>query len=787
MNKQQKYILWFRDISIKDVPLVGGKNASLGEMKMNLSPKGVNIPDGFALTSRAYWHFVEENKLKREIVKNLQGLNINNVVNLRKRGKKLRDLFLQSSFPEDLKKDVLSAYRELCQTYGGTADVAVRSSATAEDLPTASFAGQHETFLDVRGEKELLEAIKKCMASLFTDRAIVYREEKGFNHLKIALSVGVQKMVRSDIGSAGVMFTLDTETGFPNVVLINSVFGIGENIVQGKITPDEFYVFKPTLKQGCPSIIKKDLGGGRTKFSIEDKDVLTLAKWACLIEEHYSSHQDIEWAKDGKTGELFIVQSRPETVHAPLLQKARYYEEYKIKSPQKAILTGIAVGSNVGSGKVMVALDIKKALGFKKGEILVAKMTDPDWLPIMRLASAIITDEGGKTAHAAIVSRELGIPAIVGTQKATKVLKNGQVVTVDCSQGQQGKIYQGKVFFDIKKYDLKNIEKPKVKIMVNMSAPEMAFEASFLPSDGVGLAREEFIIAEKIRIHPLALYNYKEIRNPKSEIRNKFKISNSEISKIVKQIDEITAGYADKKEYFIKKLSEGVAQIAAAFWPREVIVRFSDFKTNEYRNLIGGELFEGEESNPMLGFRGAARYLDKEFQPAFKLECQAIKLAREVLGLKNISVMVPFCRTVEEGRAVRELIIKFGLDNPHNFKVYVMCEIPSNVVLAEEFLDIFDGYSIGSNDLTQLALGLDRDNAKIAPVGDERNEAIKHMISRVIKVCKEKNKYSGICGQAPSDYPEFAEFLVKEGIESISLNPDTVIKTILHLSKKDVK
>jgi len=763
-----RYILQFKDISIKDVPLVGGKNASLGEMFSKLSDKGIRVPDGFALTSESYWHFIEKNNLKDKIKTTLEGLDIDDIKDLQRRGRKIRELILSAYFPEDLAEEIKLAYKNLSAKYGKDTDVAVRSSATAEDLPTASFAGQHETYLDIRGEKNLLLAVKKCIASLFTDRAIVYREEKGFAHLKVALSAGIQKMVRSDSGSAGVMFTLDTETGFANVVLINSVFGIGENIVKGKITPDEFCVFKPTLKQGFPSIIRKDLGGGRDKFSLGDKDILTLAKWACLIEDHYKAHQDIEWAKDGRTKELFIVQSRPETVHAPSIQKARYYEEYKIKSAKKVILTGIAVGNKIGFGKVRIVRDIKKMVNFKTGEILVARMTDPDWLPIMRLASAIITDEGGKTAHAAIVSRELGIPAIVGTQKATKLLKNCQVVTVDCSQGSQGRIYQGRISFDIKKYDLKNIKKPKVKIMVNVGTPEIAFQTSFLPNDGVGLAREEFIIAEKIRIHPLALFNFNKLRD----------------IKIKKQIAKISAGYKDKKEYFIQKLAEGVAQIAAAFFPKEVIVRFSDFKTNEYRNLIGGYLFEGQESNPMLGFRGAVRYLDKDFQPAFKMECEAVERARKVFGLKNISVMVPFCRTVEEGRDVRKLITKFGLAG---LKVYVMCEIPSNVVLAEKFLEIFDGYSIGSNDLTQLALGLDRDNAKIAPVGDERNAAIKHMIARVIMVCGRMNKYSGICGQAPSDYPEFAEFLAKQGIESISLNPDTVIKTILHLTRKNVK
>jgi len=560
---------------------------------------------------------------------------------------------------------------------------------------------------------------------------------------------------------------------------------VGEMIVKGKITPDEFYVFKPTLKQGYKPIIVKNLGrkskkyifarsGGlkeipvlqqkQLKFSLTDKEILQLAQWAVIIEEHYGLPQDIEWAKDGKSGQLFIVQSRPETVHASI--KERIYEEYQIKTKKKPILTGTAIGGKIGIGKIRVIPDVSKISQFKKGEVLVTKMTDPDWVPVMRLASAIITDEGGKTCHAAIISRELGIPAIVGTGKATQVLKTGQIMTVDCTQGLDGRIYPGKVPFQIKKYDLKKIPKLKTKIMVNIGAPEIAFKTSFLPTSGVGLAREEFIIAEKIRIHPLALYYFPKLKD----------------KKLKKEIEKITAEHKNKKGFFIKELAEGIAQIAAGFFPKEVIVRFSDFKTNEYRNLIGGEIFEGEEANPMLGFRGASRYLDKDFQPAFQMECQAIKRAREVFGLKNISVMVPFCRTVEEGKAVLKLIKEFGLGKEEP-KVYVMCEIPSNVELREDFLKVFDGMSIGSNDLTQLALGMDRDNAKIAYIGDERNKAVKQMISRVIQVCKKKKKYCGICGQAPSDFPEFAKFLVEKGIESISLNPDTVIKTTLTLSK----
>lgn len=792
--KSKKYILWYKEISVKDVPLVGGKNASLGEMFSQLTRKGVNIPDGFALTSKAYWYFLKKNGIDRELKKIFNKFNPKSLKSLEKTGKAARQLILKAELPEDLRKGILENYKKLSQKYSQkNIDVAVRSSATAEDLPSASFAGQHETYLNVVGPKELLKAVKESIASLFTNRAIAYREEKRFDHLKIALSVGVQKMVGSGTASAGVMFTLDTETGFSNVVLINSIFGIGEMIVKGLITPDQFYVFKPTFKKGFKSIISKDLGrktkkyiydqgGGlkevkvsqkdQSRFSLTDREVLTLAKWAQVIEDHYSKRvgkwmpQDIEWAKDGRTGQLFIVQSRPETVHA--VKAKATLEEYQIKAKKGPILTGIAVGDKIGQGKTRVISDVSKLSQFKKGEVLVTKMTDPDWVSVFPLASAIVTDEGGKTAHAAIVSRELGIPCIVGARKATKVLNSGQEITVDCTQGLKGRIFLGKIPFKVKRYNLKKIPKLKTKILINIGAPEIAFKTSFLPNDGVGLAREEFVIAEKIRIHPLALYHFNEIKD----------------GKVKREIERLTVGHKDKKQYFVDKLAEGVAQIAAAFWPKPVTVRLSDFKTKEYRGLIGGEAFEEEEANPMLGFRGASRYLDKDFQPAFRMECQAIKKVREEFGLKNIVIMIPFCRTVEEGKKVVSLMKKFGLEKGKDgLKVIVMCEIPSNVILAEEFLKVFDGMSIGSNDLTQLTLGIDRDNARIAYIGDERNQAVKEMISRVIKLCRQKKKYCGICGQAPSDFPEFAEFLVKEGIESISLNPDTVIKTILNLAK----
>jgi len=814
MKKSEKYILWFGEISHKDVPLVGGKNASLGEMFSKLSKKGVLVPNGFATTTYAFWHFLRTTGLERKIKEILKDLNVNNIRNLQERGKRVRNLILRAEIPEDLKEQILESYHKLSQQYGQkSTDVAVRTSATAEDLPSASFAGQYWTYLNVKGEKELLKAVKGCLASLFTDRAIFYRAQHKFNQLGIALSIGIQKMVRSDLAASGVMFSLDTESGFKNVVLINGSYGLGEMIVQGEVTPDEFYVFKPTLKKGYRAIISKTLGkkdrkfvydkkGGikkvkipkreQMKFCLKDEEILTLAKWALVIEEHYSKEagrwmpMDIEWAKDGRTGQLFVVQARPETVHAR--ETGKYYWEYKLQSAKREpILTGVAVGGKITQGEVHKILNVSKLKEFKKGEILVTKMTNPDWVPAMKMAKAIVTDEGGRSCHAAIISRELGIPCVVGTGKATKVLEDGKEITVDCSKGLKGRIYRGKVKFEIKKYNLEKIPKLKTKIMVNLGAPEIAFKTSFLPVSGVGLAREEFIIGEKIRVHPLALYHYRElkIQNPKSQILNKIQIPKSRIQKIIKQIDEITVEHKDKKEHFVKELAEGIAQIAAAFWPKPVIVRFSDFKTNEYRQLIGGELFEPEdEANPMLGWRGASRYYDEKFKPAFLMECEAVKRVRDVFGLKNVKVMIPFCRTVEEGKKVLELMKKAGLEKGKDgLEVYAMCEIPSNVVLAEEFLKIFDGYSIGSNDLTQLTLGIDRDSATLQKIGDERNKAVKEMIKKVIKICKQKKKYCGICGQAPSDYPEFAEFLVKEGIESISLNPDTVIKTIIKLAK----
>ncbi|MDD4990397.1 MAG: phosphoenolpyruvate synthase [Candidatus Pacebacteria bacterium] len=806
--KITQYILWLNEISKKDIALVGGKNGSLGEMYSRLREKGVNVPNGFVLTANSYWYFLKFNQIDGKLKEIFGAFNPKSLECLKETGKKARNLILQSDFPIDLEQEILDAYKKLSIQYGQKyTDVAVRSSATVEDLKGASFAGAMETFLNVKGEKSLLLAVKNCMASWFTDRAIAYREAKGFGHLKSALSVGILKMVRSDLGSSGIMFTLDTETGFPNVVLINSIYGIGEMIVKGRITPDEFFVFKPTLKEGYEPIIVKNLGrknykyvyaktGGlksahvppkkQRKFSLDDADILKLARWAMLIEEHYGEPQDIEWAKDGATDELFIVQSRPETVQS--IRNRLIYEEYQLNTNKKPIIEGIAVGEKIGVGKVRVIQNISKISQFEKGEILVAKMTDPDWMPIMSQASAIITDEGGRTAHAAIVSREMGIPCIVGTKKATKVLKTGQMATVDCSLGLKGRVFLGKMPFEKKEYNLKLSPQLPVKIMVNIGAPDAAFKACSLPQDGVGLAREEFIIAEKIKVHPMALHHYQHLKSPALAkaiaAKQNPAVSKEEILKIYKKIKEITIEHKDKKEYFVKELAEGIGKIASAFWPKPVIVRFSDFKTNEYAQLIGGELFEPKEENPMLGWRGASRYYDEKFKPAFLMECEAIKRARNIFGLKNIKLMVPFCRTIEEGKKVLVILKEKGLESgKDDLEIYVMCEIPSNVILVEQFLEIFDGMSIGSNDLTQLVLGLDRDNGQLSRIGDEQNEAVKEMIKKIIKICREKNKYCGICGQAPSDFPDFAEFLMQEGIESISLNPDTVIKTVLSLSK----
>lgn len=783
------YILWFEEVSNKDVPKVGGKNASLGEMHRFLKKEGVVVPDGFATTSEAYWNFLKTNGLDKKIFAELQKLK-KRPNRLHEVGKKVRGLILKGKFSQEMKNELVKAYQELCKRYHGkNVDVAVRSSATAEDLPNASFAGQQETFLNIRGEKELLEACIKCYASLFTDRAIAYRIEKGFAHEQVALSIGIQKMVRSDSGSAGVIFTLDTESGFRNSIIINAAFGLGENVVQGAIQPDEYMVFKPLLENHTYSpIIKKELGkkektmvyakGKKTtknldtplakasQFVLTDKEILQLSKWALSIEKHYQKAMDIEWAKDGKTGQIFIVQARPETVQSQ--KKVNLFKTYKMKQKGKVILQGLAIGEAVAVGKVQVIESTSKIKQFKPGSILVTKMTSPDWVPIMKQSAGIITDLGGRTSHAAIVSRELGLPAIVGTSRGTKVLKDGQEITLSCAEGDVGHVYAGQIPFEVSEIDTQSLPKVATQIMLNLASPEEALRWWHLPVQGVGLARMEFIINNIIKIHPMALIDFNKVEDPKER----------------KEILSLTQGYKDKKEYFIEHLALGIARIAASQYPYPVIVRMSDFKTNEYANLIGGKGFEPKEENPMLGFRGASRYYNPRYRKGFGLECQAIKRVREKMGLTNVLVMIPFCRTLEEADKVLKVMEEEGLKRRENgLEVYVMCEIPSNVILAAEFARRFDGFSIGSNDLTQLVLGVDRDSSELAPLFDERSEAVKKMIEEVIRVAREKKCKIGICGQAPSDYPGFAEFLVEAGINSISLNPDSVIGVIQRLAK----
>jgi len=800
LDKANALILWFDQISIEDTPFVGGKNSSLGEMYTNLTKRGVGIPNGFAITAKSYFYLLEKAGIREQMRDILSGLDTRDLHNLQERGQKIRELIRGAELPDDLQKEIRKAYRNLCGAYNPERkdiDVAVRSSATAEDLPDASFAGQQETFLNIRGETQLLEACKKCFASLFTNRAISYRVDKGFDHFKIGLSIGVQKMVRSDKACSGVMFSIDTETGFKDIVLINGSYGLGENVVQGAVNPDEFVVFKPTLYQGFKPIIGKKLGSKeikmiydkkgkkstknirtplseRKKFVISDDEVILLARWACIIEEHYSQKaghhkpMDIEWAKDGITKQLFIVQARPETVHA--LKDNTKLIKYVLQEQGKVLITGASVGDKIGSGKVKVIEDASNINQFKEGEVLVTDMTDPDWEPIMKIANAIVTNRGGRTCHAAIVSRELGIPCLVGTEKATEVLKNKEEVTVDCSQGAKGTVYDGLLKFAVEEHDLGRVPKTKMRIMMNVANPDEALRESFIPNEGVGLAREEFIINSEIKIHPLALIDFHQIKEKK--LKNK--------------ISSFTNGYANKEEFFINRLARGIGKIAAAFYPKPVIVRTSDFKSNEYANLIGGHLFEPKEDNPMLGWRGASRYYSTEYKKAFALECKALLKARNEFGLTNIKVMIPFCRTPEEGMKVIDVMKENGLAQGQNsLEIYAMCEIPSNVILAEEFLNIFDGFSIGSNDLTQLTLGLDRDSELVRDIYDERNEAVKRLVKQVIEVANKKGKYIGICGQAPSDFEDFAEFLVEAGIHSISLNPDTVIKTTFKIAEKE--
>ena len=790
--RHQAEILWFEDIGIEDVPLVGGKNASLGEMFRELTPQGVRIPNGFAITAAAYHDFVENSGVATRLAEILAGLDTRDIADLQRRGLAARQAILDAELPESLQAAILDAYAKLSEGLAAPADVAVRSSATAEDLPDASFAGQQETYLNVQGAAALLAACKRCFASLYTDRAISYRVDKGFDAMRIGLSIGVQRMVRSDLAAAGVMFSIDTETGFADAVLINGAWGLGENVVAGSVNPDEFYVFKPTLKQGFRPILRKqlgnkeqkliyDVGGGkmtrnvavptedRQRFCIDDDDILTLARWACLIEDHYSgkrgspSPMDMEWAKDGRTGELFIVQARPETVQSR--KAAGVIESYRLKGAGGSpLITGRSVGERIAAGPVRVIQSVKDLHRFQAGEVLVADRTDPDWEPSMKQAAAIVTNRGGRTCHAAIVSRELGLPAVVGTERATELLRDGQPVTVSCAEGDTGNVYDGLLPFEVERQSLGDLQRPRTKIMMNVGNPEEAFRLSFLPNDGVGLAREEFIISNSIKIHPKALLDYERLTDP--DVKD--------------AIDRLTVSYADKPLFFVERLAQGVAMIAAAFYPNDVIIRMSDFKTNEYANLVGGQPYEPTEENPMIGFRGASRYYDERYRDGFALECRAMKQVRDNMGLSNLKIMIPFCRTVEEARRVLAEMEKHGLKRGENgLEVYVMCELPSNVLLATEFAEVFDGFSIGSNDLTQLTLGVDRDSEIVAHIFDERNPAVMRSIASVIRDAKAAGRKIGICGQAPSDYPEFAEFLVQCGIDSISLNPDAVLRTTL--------
>lgn len=799
--KERSLILWFNEVGINDISLVGGKNASLGEMIQQLTPQGVNVPNGFATTAYAYRYFIEQAGLEEKLRSLFADLDVEDVNNLRQRGKKARNLLLHTRFPKDLTLAIAQAYQQLCDTYGADTDVAVRSSATAEDLPDASFAGQQETYLNINTAEGVLAATHRCFASIFTDRAISYRHSRGFDHFDVALSVGVQKMVRSDLASSGVMFSIDTETGFKNAVLITAAYGLGENVVQGAINPDEFYVFKPTLKQGFRPILAKrlgtkefklvyDIGGSkftknvpvlpteRCKYSLENEEILQLARWACLIEDHYSqvreteSPMDIEWAKDGITGELFIVQARPETVQSQ--RSKNVLRSYQLKGDVETLhetallVTGRSVGESIGQGKAKVIIDVNKLDHFRDGDVLVTDKTDPDWEPILKKASAIVTNQGGRTCHAAIIARELGIPAIVGCGDATSVLKTGQEVTISCAEGEEGRVYQGLIPFEVKEVALENLPHTRTKILMNVGNPGEAFRLSAIPNDGVGLTRLEFIIANHIQVHPLALIHYDKLED----------------ESVKAKIAELTALYEDKPQYFVEKLAQGIGMIAAAFYPNPVVIRMSDFKSNEYANLLGGRPFEPKEENPMLGWRGASRYYDPRYRDAYALECHAFKQVREEMGLTNVIPMIPFCRTPEEGRRVLAEMAKHGLERGKNgLEVYVMCELPNNVLMAEEFSEVFDGFSIGSNDLTQLTLGLDRDSALVAGLFDERNEGVKRMVRMAIATAKAKGRKIGICGQAPSDYPEFASFLVEQGIDSMSLNPDSVLKTLLMVAE----
>ncbi|PWL40395.1 phosphoenolpyruvate synthase [Flagellimonas aquimarina] len=777
----------FKELGINDIPFVGGKNASLGEMYNQLTSKGVRVPNGFATTSRAFWDFLDENSLRKPLEEVLAQLDVRKYSNLGMVGKRARKLILDAELSAELTKEIIEAYQNLC----GQAQcaVAVRSSATAEDLPTASFAGQHDTFLNIEGQAPLLEAVKKCFASLYTDRAIKYRDDKGFEHSDVALSVGVQKMVRADKGCSGVGFTIEPESGFENIILLSGVWGLGENIVQGTINPDEFYVFKPTLEQDKYPIVQKKMGdkkltmvysqskdGASTKnittplskqrqFILTNNEVIQLAKWSLLIEKHYKGPMDIEWAKDGVTNELFIIQARPETVHHT--RNKNFLLEYTLLEKGEILTSGNAVGAKIKMGAAKLLKSPREASMLDKHHIIVTDTINPDWDPLLKQVGGIVTNKGGRTSHAAIVARELGVPAIVGCGNATSKIIDGEVITLSCAQGKMGYVYKGKLPFKTREIDFSNIKMPKTEAKLILADPENAFRLSFYPNSGVGLLRMEFIITHSVKVHPMALLKFDNVKHPED----------------INAINELTQNYKDKKEYFIDHLSQGIAMIAASFYPKEVIVRLSDFKTNEYANLIGGRDFEPEEENPMLGFRGAARYYSDLYKGAFALECAAIKKVRESMGLDNLKVMVPFCRTLEEGKKVVGLMAENGLKRGEKgLEIYTMVEIPSNVILAEEFAKIFDGFSIGSNDLTQLTLGIDRDSELMGNLFDENNLASKRMIAMAIKKANKTGTKIGLCGQAPSDFPEFASFLVRTGIDSISFNPDALLQGIENIN-----
>ena len=788
----KKFIKFFNEVDINDIPTVGGKNASLGEMFQKLTQKGINIPDGFAVTSYAYWHYLEQENLKENIFNELKKLNKNDFSNLKKIGTSIRSCFTQVGLPVTIKEAIKLGYNDLIKKYGANISLAVRSSATAEDLPTASFAGQQESYLNVNGLDELINACEKCYASLFTDRAIKYREDNKFDHTKVALSIGVQLMVRSDLACSGVNFTLDPDTGFDKVILISSTWGLGENIVQGSINPDEYFVFKPSLEKGTlQPIISRKLGSKektmiydssgtgtinldtelekQEQFVLTDSEVIKLAKWSLVIETHYGRPMDIEWAKDGHTNELFIVQARPETVQNAKKDNLKITTSTLLEKGEE-ITRGIGLGNKITSGKARILLSPKESDKLQPGEILVTEKTDPDWDPILKKAAGIITNQGGRTSHAAIVAREVGAAAIVGTINATQVIKDGQDVTISCAEGDTGIVYKGILKWQEKELDLKNLKKPKTQTMLILADPDQAFKLLFYPAIGVGLMRLEFVINNVIQIHPMALKHYDKIQD----------------LQVKEKIEKLTHHFHNKEDYFIQKLAESVAKIAAAFYPNDVIVRMSDFKSNEYANLIGGNQFEPIESNPMIGFRGASRYYHPKYQEAFELECKAMKIVREDMGFDNVKIMIPFCRTLKEASKVVDLLGKNGLERgKQGLQVYMMTEIPNNVILAEEFANYFDGFSIGSNDLTQLTLGVDRDSQLLSDIFDCNDPGVKKIISMAIASAHKTKTKIGLCGQAPSDFPEFAQFLVEQGINSISFNPDALITGIENINKAE--